>query len=237
MMQQVPVEAGAAECRGEQIVTKKTRVGAVVLRLEIYHRSRRVVAMLEQLAERSKKRECHAHAEDPRQCRPPPAEINADADDRRVNSCAGQQPQQVAFAFRRDRFGSFGVRPAKQQHLDGPYAEDRLHHKKQIEGKEIREFRVARGAQLPMMLEVDRAIGSDRGTDQPGNGKIANTIAALLGRGKIVMRSLVEKELKIGNPITDKAGPEQRSDKLWNAPSRSNDRQSKRQRQKSVTGG
>src|SRR5580704_821308 len=193
--------------------------------------------MLEQLAERSKKRECHAHADEPRQRRPPPAEINADADDRCVNGCAGQQPQHVAFVFRRGCFGSFGVRPAKQQHLDCPYAEDRLHDKKQIEGEEIREFRVAGGAQLPMMLEVDRAIRSDRGTDQPGNGKIANTIAAVLGFGKIVMRPLVEKELKIGNPIADKTSAEQRRHKLRNAPSRSNDRQSKRHRQKSVTGG
>jgi hypothetical protein len=86
-----------------------------------------------------------------------------------------------------------------------------------------------------MMLEVDGAVNTDLGTDQPRNGKIANTIAAVLGSGKIIMRPLVEKELEIGNPIPDKAGPEQRSDKLRNAPSWSNNRQAKRHSQKNVT--
>src|SRR4029077_3809849 len=99
------------------------------------------------------------------------------------------------------------------------------------------EFGVARGAQLAMMLEVDRAIHFDRGADQPGNGKIANAIAAVLGRGEIVMSALVEKELEIGDPIADKAGPEQRSDELRNAPGRSDDRQAERRSQKNITDG
>ena len=88
-----------------------------------------------------------------------------------------------------------------------------------------------------MMLEMDRAVQFDRGADQPGNGKIANAIAALFGSGKIVMRPLVEKELEIGHPIADKAGPEQRSDELRNAPGRSNDRQAERRSQKNITDG
>src|ERR1700731_2588823 len=155
MMQEVPVEAGAAECRREDIVAEETRVSAVVLRLEIGRWRRRIVAMLEQLAQRSKKREYHCHAEDPRQRRPPPAEIKADGDDRGVNGYADQQPQDVAPVFRRDCRGSFGVRLTKQQHLDCPYSKGRLQEKEQIEREEIGEFRVARGAQLPMMLEMD----------------------------------------------------------------------------------
>lgn len=69
------------------------------------------------------------------------------------------------------------------------------------------------------------------------NGKVANTIAAVLGSGKIIMCPLVEKELQIGNPIPDQAGPEQRSDELRNAPSRSNNRQAERHGQKNVTDG
>ena len=86
-----------------------------------------------------------------------------------------------------------------------------------------------------MMLEMDRAVQFDRSTDQPGNGKIAKPIAAVLGSGKIVMRPLVQKELEIGDPIADKAGPEQRGDELRNAPGRSNNRQAERRSQKNVT--
>ena len=51
------------------------------------------------------------------------------------------------------------------------------------------------------------------------------------------MRPLVEKELEIGHPIADKAGPEQRSDELRNAPGRSNDRQAERRSQQNVADG
>src|ERR1700730_1098828 len=193
--------------------------------------------MLEQLAQRSKKREYHGHAEDPRQRRPPPAEKKADGDDRGVNGYASEQTQDVPFVFRRDRRGSFRVRLTKQQHLDCPYSKGRLQEKEQIEREEIGEFRVARGAQLPMMLEMDRTVQFDRGADQPGNGKIANAIAAVFGCRKIVMRPLVQKELEIGHPIADKAGPEQRGDELWNTPGRSNNRQAERRSQKDVTDG
>ena len=69
-----------------------------------------------------------------------------------------------------------------------------------------------------MMLEVHRAVRTDRSADQPGNGKIANAIAAILGSGKIVVSALVEKELEIGDPIADKAGPEQRRDEASECP-------------------
>src|SRR5580704_13383817 len=145
MMQEVPVEAGAAERRREDIVAKEARVSSMVLRLEIDCCRHRIIAMLEQLAQRSKKREYHGHAEDPRQRRPPPAEIKADGDDRGVNGYASEEPQDVALVFRRNCRGSFGVCLTRQQHLDCPYSEQRLREKKQIERKKIGEFRVARG--------------------------------------------------------------------------------------------
>ena len=63
MMQQMPIEAGAAEGGGEGVVAEHARVGAMVGREAVGGRRRALVAMLEQLAQRAEEREHHADGE------------------------------------------------------------------------------------------------------------------------------------------------------------------------------